>query len=52
MRAGDATFETVVEEMAASNDRRIVDPGAVLIRAMNVAAATIRASGGLLRLPA
>ncbi|NQX10314.1 hypothetical protein HQQ80_01605 [Microbacteriaceae bacterium VKM Ac-2855] len=52
MGAGDATFATVVEELAVSNDSNIIDPHAVLNRAMNVAAATIRAGGGLLRLPA
>ncbi|SMH27809.1 fructokinase [Rathayibacter oskolensis] len=47
MGAGDATFATVVAAMAEG----AVDPGAVLTRAMTVAAATIRSPGGLLRLP-
>ncbi|NQX12120.1 hypothetical protein HQQ80_10835 [Microbacteriaceae bacterium VKM Ac-2855] len=51
MGAGDATFATVVEELAASGGHRVHHPRAVLTRAMSVAAATIRSSGGLLRLP-
>lgn len=47
MGAGDAVFATVVAALAADTP----DPTAVLRRAMAVAAATIRSSGGLLRLP-
>lgn len=47
MGAGDATFAVIVAALAAGD----ADPHAVLTRAMAVAAATIRAEGGLLRLP-
>lgn len=48
MGAGDAVFATVVAALAAG----VLDPVPALTRAMDVAAATIRSPGGLLRLPA
>lgn len=48
MGAGDATFAAVV----AARFGDVTDPVTTLTRAMDVAAATIRSAGGLLRLPA
>ncbi|ROQ64715.1 fructokinase [Rathayibacter sp. PhB152] len=48
MGAGDAAFATAVAALVAG----AADPLTVLSRAMAVAAATVRAPGGLLRLPA
>ncbi|KPG80345.1 carbohydrate kinase family protein [Frigoribacterium sp. RIT-PI-h] len=52
MGAGDATFASIVASLlAARREPGSVDWSAALERAMDVAAATVRAPGALLRLP-